>query len=119
MKLLLVTSVDPWVRSVASVHRLVAAGRVLRHEIFVYGEPNAQLPNLPFTTDLAGVDCAVFIMQVAWDLPDMPNLARLLDGIPRDRRIAMQFRTRSCSPPSLRFARRSVHSCSTATIKLR
>jgi len=91
MKLLLVTSVDPWVRSVASVHRLVAAGRVLRHEIFVYGEPNAQLPNLPFTTDLAGFDCAVFIMQVAWDLPDVPHLARLLDGIPRERRVAIDM----------------------------
>ncbi len=91
MNLLLVTSVDPWVRSVASVHRYMAASRTLGHEIAVYGEPNGQLPDLRFTTDLDGVDCAVFVMQVAWDFPDMPYLARLLDGIPRERRIAVDM----------------------------
>jgi hypothetical protein len=91
MKLLLVTSVDPWVRSVASVHRFAAAGRALGHEIAVYGEPNGHLPDLRFTTDLAGVDCAVFVLQVAWDLPDMPHLAHLLDGVPRERRIAIDM----------------------------
>lgn len=91
MKILLITSVDPWVRSVASVHHHVAAGRALGHEVVVYGDPNAQLPNLPFSTDLAGIDLAVFLVQVTWDLPDMPHLARLLDGVPRERRIAVDL----------------------------
>jgi hypothetical protein len=91
MKLLLVTSADPWVRSVASLHRLVAAGRALGHDIALFGEANGHLPDLPFTTQLDGVDGAVFIMQVAWDLPDMPHLARLLDGIPREKRIAIDM----------------------------
>jgi hypothetical protein len=69
----------------------MAASRTLGHEIAVYGEPNGQLPDLPFTTDLDGVDCAVFVMQVAWDFPDMPYLARLLDGIPREKRIAIDM----------------------------
>ena len=37
MKLLLVTSVDPWTRSVSTVHKYVAAGRALGHEVAVYG----------------------------------------------------------------------------------
>ena len=37
MKLLLVTWVDPWTRSVSTVHKYVAAGRALGHEVAVYG----------------------------------------------------------------------------------
>jgi hypothetical protein len=91
MKLLLVASVDPWTRSVASVHRFVAAGCALGHEVAVYGEPNGQLPDLRCTTDLDGVDCALVLLQVAWDLPDMPLLAHLLDGVPRARRVALDM----------------------------
>jgi len=91
MKLLLVTGVDPWMRSVSTVHRYAAAGRALGHEVAVYGETNPELPGLPFTTDLAGVDLALFIVQIPDDLPDMPYLARLLDGIPRERRIVVDL----------------------------
>lgn len=91
MKLLLVTSVDPWVRSVSTVHKYVTAGRALGHDIAVYGEPHRELPTLPFTTDLDGVDLALFIVQVPSDFPDMPYLARLLDGIPRERRVAIDL----------------------------
>jgi hypothetical protein len=91
MRLLLVTSVDPWVRSVATVHKFTAAGRALGHDIAVYGEPHAGLPTLPFTTDLDGVDLALFVVQVPSDFPDMPYLARLLDGIPRERRVVLDL----------------------------
>lgn len=91
MKLLLVTSVDPWVRSVATVHHLVAAGRARGHDIAVYGEQNPHLPTLPFTTDLQGVNAAVFIAQVPSDFPDMPYLAHLLDGVPRERRMVLDL----------------------------
>ena len=91
MRLLLVTSVDPWVRSVATVHKFVAAGRALGHDIAVYGEPHPGLPTLPFTTDLDGVDLALFVVQVPSDFPDMPYLARLLDGIPRERRVVIDL----------------------------
>jgi hypothetical protein len=87
MKLLLVTSVDPWTRSVATVHRYVETGRTLGHEVYVYGEPKPELPRLPFTTDVEGVDLALFVVQVTWDVPEMPHLARLLDGVPRERRV--------------------------------
>jgi hypothetical protein len=91
MKLLLVTWVDPWVRSVSSVHKWVEAGRALGHEVAVYGNPNPELPSLPFSTDLNRVDLALFIVQVPSDFPDMPYLARLLDRIPRERRAVVDL----------------------------
>ena len=37
MKVLLATGVDPWVRSVSTVHKWIKAGRALGHEVAVYG----------------------------------------------------------------------------------
>jgi hypothetical protein len=91
MKLLIVTWVDPWVRSVSSVHKYFAAGRALGHQVAVYGEPHPELPSLPFTHDLRDVDLALFVIQVPTDFPDMPYLARLLDGIPRERRVVVDL----------------------------
>ena len=91
MKLLLVTWVDPWVRCVSTVHKWVEAGRALGHEVAVFGDPQPELPSLPYTTDLSGVDLALFIVQVPSDLPDMPYLARLLDGIPREKRVVVDL----------------------------
>ena len=45
MKLLLVTWVEPWVRSVATVHKWVEAGRALGHDVVVYGNPSAICPH--------------------------------------------------------------------------
>ena len=91
MKLLLVVSVDPWTRSVSTVHKYVAAARSLGHEVAVYGPAHADLPDVPFTTELDGVDLALFVIQVPADFPDMPYLARLLDGIPRERRAVVDL----------------------------
>jgi hypothetical protein len=87
MKLLLVTTVDAWTRSVSTVHRWVAAGRASGHEVAVYGTANPDLPALPYTTDLSGMDAVLFVIQVPSDFPEMPSLARVLDGIPREKRI--------------------------------
>ena len=91
MKLLLVISCDPWTRSVSTVHRYIAAGRALGHDVAVFGPPNPELPTLPYTTDLAGVDLALFVVQVPADLPDMPHLAHLLDTIPREKRVVVDL----------------------------
>jgi hypothetical protein len=91
MRLLLVTSVDPWTRSVSTVHKWIDAGRALGHQVAIYGEPNAELPALPYTTALDGVDLALFVVQVPTDFPDMPYLARLLDGIPAERRAVVDL----------------------------
>ncbi len=87
MKLLLVTSVDAWTRSTATIHKWVETGRALGHDVSVYGEPNGELPALNFTTDTSGYDLALFVVQVPSDFPEMPYLARVLDSVPRERRV--------------------------------
>ena len=91
MKLLFVISVDPWTRSVSTVHKYAAAARSLGHEVAVYGPAHAELPGVPFTTELKGVDLALFVAQVPADFPDMPYLARLMDDIPRERRAVVDL----------------------------
>ncbi len=85
MKLLFVLSVDPWTRCAATIERYVAAGRAAGHEVAVFGDPNPELPGIAFTTDITGVDLAVFVVQIVEDIPQMPALARLIDRIPRER----------------------------------
>lgn len=91
MKLLLVTSVDAWTRSVSTIHHLVAAGLRAGHQIAVFGEADADLPGLPFTTETEGVDLALFVVQVPGDLPDMPGLAHIIDRVPRARRAVVDL----------------------------
>jgi hypothetical protein len=91
MKILLVAAADAWTRSVATVHKWIDAGRKLGHDIAVYGEPDADLPNLKFTTDISNVDLALFVVQVPSDFPDMPYLARVLDGIPKEKRAIVDL----------------------------
>ena len=91
MKLLLVSGVNAWVRSISTLCKYVAAGRALGHDVAVYGEPQADVPELPFTTDLKDVDLALFVIQEPRDFPDMPHLARVLDGIPRERRMVVDL----------------------------
>jgi len=91
VKLLLVNQVYPSVRSVATIHKYVATGRALGHEVAVFGTADPELPALSFTTDLNGVDLALFVIQVTSDFPDMPGLARLIDGVPRERRVVVDL----------------------------
>lgn len=91
MKLLIVTSVDAWTRSVSTLHHFVAAGKRLGHDVAIYGDSDPSLPNLSFSKDLDGVDLALFVLQVPNDFPDMPGLAYLLDWIPRERRAALDL----------------------------
>ncbi len=91
MKILLVTSCDAWTRSVSTVHHYVAAGRALGYEVALFGPPNPDLPALPYTTDLDGVDLALFVVQVPADFPQMPHLARLIDTIPREKRAVLDL----------------------------
>lgn len=91
MKLLIVTSVDPWTRSIATLHHFISAGQRLGHSVTIYGDSDQNLPNLPFSKDLDGVDLALFVIQVPGDFPDMPGLAYLLDWIPRERRAVVDL----------------------------
>jgi hypothetical protein len=91
MNLLLITRLHPSVRCVATVHRYVAAGRGLGHQVAVYGDPVADLPDIPFTLDTSGVDVALFVVQTPADLSPMPHMARLIDAVPRERRAVVDL----------------------------
>lgn len=91
MKIVLVGAHDAWTRSTATVHRYVAWGRKLGHQIAVYGQPNPELPQLPATLDTSDADLVVFLVQVPHDIPGMPGIARMMDRIPREKRIVLDL----------------------------
>lgn len=49
------------------------------------------MPQITFANDFEGVDIALFVIQTPSDLPNMPELARVIDGIPRERRIIVDL----------------------------
>ncbi len=87
MKLLLVSKLSHTARAVSTTLKYVEAGRALGHEVAVFGEQQSEPPALPASLDVKKFDFAVFIVYMPWDFPDLPYLAQLLDGMPRDRRV--------------------------------
>src|SRR5260370_14338742 len=73
-----------------SIHALVnyaRVGRKLGHRIAIYGNPAPDFPEIPFSTDLAGIDFAVFVFESRLGWISGLHLARLLTAIPRSRRV--------------------------------
>ncbi len=91
MKIVLTGSFDPWTRSIATVHRYVRWGQKLGHKFAVYGQASPELPELPATLDVSDADLVVFIIQVPHDIPGMPGLARMIDRVPRKKRIVLDL----------------------------
>ncbi len=91
MKILFVASVDPWTRSVATIHSYVAQGRKFGHDVAVYGHSNSWLTRLKYSTDIENFDLVVFLIQVPSDFPEMPGLARIMDRVPRHRRVVVDL----------------------------
>jgi hypothetical protein len=89
LNLLLVSKLHPWARPVNPVARYVEVGRELGHEVALFSEPLPDLPQIPCSLDVERFDYALFVVHEANDFPDLPGLARLLDGIPRERRILL------------------------------
>jgi hypothetical protein len=87
MKLLLVSKLSHTARAVCTTAKYVEAGRALGHEVAVFGEQQSEPPALPASLDVRKFDFAVFVVYMPWDFPDLPYLARLLDGVPRERRV--------------------------------
>lgn len=87
MKLLLVSKLDKFARAVAPITKYVAAGQALGHEVAVFGEQSAEFPSLPHSLDVKRFDFAVFVIYLPSDFPDLPYLATLLDGMPKERRV--------------------------------
>jgi hypothetical protein len=87
MKLLFVSKLDRFARAVTPITKYVVAARALGHEVAVFGERSSELPGLPYSLDVKRFDFAVFVIYQPSDFPDLPYLATLLDGMPRERRV--------------------------------
>jgi hypothetical protein len=87
MKLLFVSKLDLFSRAISTITKYVEVGRQLGHEVAVFGEQRSDVPSLECTLDVGKFDFAIFVVYISSDFPDLPYLAQLLDGMPKDRRI--------------------------------
>jgi hypothetical protein len=67
----------------------VRAGRALGHDVSIFSEQKSDSPGECFSCDLTGVDWVIFVVHGPKDLPGLPVLGELLDGIPRSRRVVI------------------------------
>jgi hypothetical protein len=89
MKLLFVTRLDTAARAVSAITRYAEMAPRLGHEVAVFGEPRPDFPNVPHSRDATAFDFVIFMIYEAWDFPELPHLAYLLDGVPRERRVIL------------------------------
>ena len=87
MNVLFVSKLSQFARSVFSISKYVEIGQQLGHRVALYGEQTTDPPKLPYSLDAKTFDAAIFVVYEPWDFPDMPYLAQLLDGVPKERRI--------------------------------
>jgi hypothetical protein len=86
MKLLFVGELDPYSRAVNTITNYVRMGTALGHDVAIFGEQQ-EVPAVPYSLDARGFDYAIFVVYETQDFPDLPYLAQLLDGMPKERRI--------------------------------
>ena len=65
-------------------HEVRPSGEALGHEVAVFGEQSSEEPTVPYSLDVKGFDFVIFVVYETKDFPDLPYLARLLDGVPRE-----------------------------------
>jgi hypothetical protein len=94
MKLLFVSKLDRSARAVVPITKYVEAGNALGHEVAVFGERRSEFPSIPFSLDVKAFDAAIFVIYLPSDFPDLPYLARLLDEMPKERRIIIDCAAR-------------------------
>jgi hypothetical protein len=87
MRLLFVSRLDRSARAVAAITRFAAIGKRLGHEVAVFGEPRQDFESVPHSVDVNAFDFALFVVYEAWDFPELPHLAHLLDRMPKERRV--------------------------------
>jgi hypothetical protein len=86
MKLLVVSKLDRSARAIDTIIRYIEVGKTMGHEVSVFGEQLAEFPQVRTSLSPEDHDFALFIIHDAKDFPDLPYLARLLDGMPKERR---------------------------------
>ena len=87
MRLLFVSKLDRSARAVSAITQYAAIGKRLGHEVAIFGEPRADFPSIPHSIDVKDFDFVIFVVYEAGDFPDLPHLAYLLDGTPKERRV--------------------------------
>ena len=87
MKLLFVSKLERFARGIYTITKYAQVGKALGHEVAVFGEQLSDVPSVPHSLNVKGFDFAIFVVYETSDFPDLPYLARLLDGMPRDRRV--------------------------------
>jgi len=87
MRLLIVSKLDRFARAVNTIVNYMEVGKTLGHEVSLFAEQSSEFPSVPHSLEAKKFDVAVFVIYESWDFPDMPYLAQLLDGIPRERRV--------------------------------
>ncbi len=89
MKLLFISQLDCYARAVSTITKYVQVGKALGHEVAVFGERRSEPPLTEFSLDVKKLDFAIFVIYHTEDFPDLPYLAQLLDGMPRERRVVI------------------------------
>ena len=87
MKLLIASRYDRSARAINTITKYVKAGKALGHEVALFSDPIADMPDLATSRDPKTFDYVMFVIYETPDFPDLPYLAHLLDGVPRERRI--------------------------------
>jgi hypothetical protein len=87
MKLLFVSKLEGFAHAVSTITKYCQLGKTLGHEVAVFGEQQSEPPLLDWSLDVKRFDFAIFIVYKPSDFPDLPYLAQLLDGMPKERRV--------------------------------
>jgi hypothetical protein len=86
MKLLIVSKLDRSARAINTITKYIRVGKELGHEVALFSEPLADFADVPTSLSVKAFDFVLFVVYDAKDFPDLPYLARLLDGVPKERR---------------------------------
>jgi hypothetical protein len=89
VRVLFVTKLHRFASGANAIAKYVQSARTLGHEVAVFGKESSEFPGVEYSLDVERFDFAVFVINEATDFPDLPHLARLVDGMPRDRRIVI------------------------------
>ena len=87
MKLLFVSKLDRFARAVSTITKYCQVGKRLGHKVAVFGEQQSEPSSVEWSLDVKRFDFAIFVVYIPSDFPDLPYLAQLLDGMPKDRRV--------------------------------
>jgi hypothetical protein len=87
MKLLIVSRYDRSARAINTITKYVRVGKELGHEVALFSDQIGDMPDVPTSRDPKAFDYVMFVVYETPDFPDLPYLAHLLDGVPRERRI--------------------------------